>query len=321
MEFVNRRQIKKKQYFIAQHNQEDHLTHCQSGGVAFALGQVVIRKNGIVFGAKYSGLKVSHGVASDLQTLVELCGSKYVQSDIGDAFLQVKEALLKEQSVLFTGTSCQVHGLYNFLNVSNVKTDQLYTMDIICHGVPSPLMLEEYIKVIQGKYGSIVTSINMRNRKYSPKSVTTISMEDGKTIVDNNYLDLFYSDIVLRRSCSVCPYATRNKPSDITVGDTAGLSESLKHHICEANPSSIVIVHTKKGEELLRDADLKLIEIDGNDIQQRNLLKPTPVSAQRERFWNEYRKKGMRFVLSKYTGFGGLKVKIKRRILKKLGKW
>lgn len=326
--FCNRDKVKMEQqreieeYYLCQHKVLEKLKNSQSGGVAFALGEAIIDDGGYVFGCKYNEKCVAiHAKATNIIELKAFCGSKYVQSDLNEVFASVRNQLLKGEKVLFTGTSCQVSGLYNFLQVKKAPMNNLYTMDIICHGVVSPKILREYIQVMEKKFGSEIKSINLRDRRYAPKIVTVLKDKNNREYIDNNYLDIFYSNVALRECCGNCEFATRQKPADITVGDTIGVSEKYKEILDETNPSSVAIVHTNKGRKLLMNSQLEIRKIKKEEFSQPNINRPTLISPQKEKFWRMYKKSGMEYVLKYYTGYGGIKTKIRRKILIYLRRW
>ena len=244
--------LKHTEYYIAKHKDPEELAHCQSVGAAFAFGEVAIRENGIVYGAYYENNNVLHGGFETKEGLIETCGSKYVQSDLNSCFTDISNKLKSRRKVLFTGTSCQVDGLYRYLENKKTDTTLLYTVDIICHGVPSPKILRDYISFVSKKTGVTFKSVNMRDRRYSPVTTTVFTAQDGKEYIENNYIDLFYTNIDLRECCGYCKFAKRDKPADITVGDTYGIDKKYHDILDKTNPSSLTIVHSEKGREMLK---------------------------------------------------------------------
>lgn len=148
---LNQYEKKKKEpkaYAITS-KQEDILLKSSSGGLFSHLANFVLIQNGIVFGASFSSaIEVQHKAITDEKDLMLLRGSKYVQSNIDQSFCSCRDLLNKNKLVLFTGTPCQIAGLNQFLNRNY---DNLVTMEIICHGVPSPKVLRKYIKNLERK--------------------------------------------------------------------------------------------------------------------------------------------------------------------------
>lgn len=309
------------QYYIAILKNEEELQYCQSGGVGYGLGKAILNDSGVVYGCVYEKCVATHVRITSKEGLKKACGSKYVQSRIGDTYENVYKDLLGGKRVLFTGTSCYVEGLYLFLAKKKCSIENLYTADMICHGVPSPLILRDFLDYKEEKHGSAVLSINMRNRKYAPAVCATIQYADGQMRKDELWSELFYSRLALRDSCENCMFTTRDKPADITMSDITGIADKYKRQINTGNPVSMVIVHSKKGKSLIERAELKLTAINENEFDQPQLNYPTKRNVQKEAFWKQYRKKGFKYVLNKYTSAGGIKAKIRRKVLMKLKRW
>ena len=129
------------------------MEHATSGGLFYALASEFIRKGGYVIGAAYHDVyKVHHVVIDSVEELSKICRSKYVQSETGSIYTDV-EALLKEgKKVLFSGTGCQVYGLLSYLRGKKAPMETLFTVDVVCHGVPSPMVLEKYINHMEQEH-------------------------------------------------------------------------------------------------------------------------------------------------------------------------
>ena len=148
-------------YAVINNNEEIRL-RSSSGGVFTTLAENVIKQNGIVFGAKFdSNFNVIHGYTDSIEGLSDFRGSKYVQSTIGDSFKDCKNFLEDGHQVLFTGTPCQIGGLKSFLGKNY---DNLLLVDIICHGVPSPLLWTEYKKYLEKKINSRIIKTDFRSK-------------------------------------------------------------------------------------------------------------------------------------------------------------
>ena len=148
-----------------------------SGGIFSAFAELLVRNGGIVYGAAYNDdFSVEFKSAENLQELEALKGSKYVQSNANDVYKKVKESLLQEKRVLFGGCPCQVAALYKFLGDSG--TQNLYTMDIVCHGVPSPKVLRKYLK--ENFADKKISKIDFRDKTvYGWSTETKIYFENG----------------------------------------------------------------------------------------------------------------------------------------------
>ena len=228
-----------------------------SGGVFSLLGRRILARGGLVFGAAFDEtLRVSHIAVENEEELPRLQGSKYVQSAMGQSFCQVKEALHQGRRVLFSGTPCQVDGLRHYLNKDY---DNLYTVDVICHGVPSPLVWEQYRKDRESQYGGAVSSrilpaFRDKTRGWENYRMK-LTFENGEVYTRDHQEDAFCKaflhNLSLRPSCYRCASKGINRNSDLTLGDFWRVERVLPD-FSDGKGVSLVLAHTRKGEELLR---------------------------------------------------------------------
>lgn len=154
----------------------------RSGGIFTALSDYILQNQGVVYGAIItSEMTVSHFRAENFAGRNLMRGSKYVQSDISKCFSLIKGDLENGRQVLFTGTSCQVAAVKTALGKDYPN---LYTVDIVCHGVPSPGVWKEYISYIQKKYNAECFEFDFRNKKKFgwPAHIETIKLKKGKKV-------------------------------------------------------------------------------------------------------------------------------------------
>lgn len=220
-----------------------------SGGFFSIVANFIFEHDGIVIGASMEdySLKVSHTAISDSKELYKLQGSKYVQSDTNTIYSQTKELLNNNKIVLFTGTPCQIGGLYNYL-----KKDypNLYTLDLICHGVPSFKFFRTYVEKLNRK--KRIKSFSFRNTK-NWNFDTSILEEDKRFYLVNEkdfYMKSFLKGETFRDSCYKCQFAKLPRTGDITIGDFWGINEFS--HQLKANKygNSVILLNNKKGEDL-----------------------------------------------------------------------
>lgn len=229
-----------------------------SGGIFAALASSILQKEGFVVGAIMDGCKVKHVVTNDATDLPLLQGSKYQQGEMGGVYRKVLEVLKKGNTVLFSGTGCQVGALYSFLGGKKYE-GKLVTVDLVCGGFPSALPLQ----ALQNSYSnSIKEIVSFRDKSQGWKSVgyrysLKILTEEGvSNLGDKNLvLKCFSSSFLNRSSCLNCRFAFANRQSDITIADFWGVKEYQSEH---SKGVSLVIVHSLKGEEYLNRADLVL---------------------------------------------------------------
>ena len=247
-----------------------------SGGVFTALADDILCRGGGVFGASFDErVTVKHIMVTDDESLEKLRGSKYSQSDIGNAFSMAKGLLDDGREVLFSGTPCQIAGLYAFLKRDY---DNLYTQDIVCFGVPSPVVLERYIKYKEKKHRSSIKSISFRDKRNGWKNYQVCcSFENGDVDqIDHekdSFMQAFLKCVALRESCYDCKYKGVNHQADITLGDLWG-AEDILPSFNDDKGISLVFVNTAKGKRLLeRVKDIvNCIAVDRECAIGHNLL-------------------------------------------------
>ena len=211
--------------FAAWNKEADVRRDSSSGGAFSALADYVLEGGGVVFGAALDGRQhLCHTACFRKEDLWRLRGTKYVQSDLEGVFREVKKCLETRQ-VLFTGTPCQVDGLYRFLGG---RPENLTTCDLVCHGVPSPGVWEDMARHIERKRGRELQTVRFRNKVEGWRnSHFTAVYDDGtvdtRPLYETEYGRAFGRALFLRPSCYRCPYASMNRPGDFTLGDFWGL--------------------------------------------------------------------------------------------------
>ena len=275
-----------------------------SGGLFSLLAETVLRKGGVVFGAALQeDLHVRHIMVADVTQLHRLRGSKYVQSEIGTCYAQAKEFLHMGKNVLFSGTPCQIAALKSFLGK---EYDNLLTVDILCHGVPSPAVFRKFIDSKRKETDNKVVYVNFRKKDPGWSAFSTeISYENGTTEIDNSFYYFFVGDYMLRRSCSECLYARSAREGDITLGDFWGYCESGPEHIENDDLGiSFVSVNTPKGEEIFHalrgriDFAPRTIEeaVTGNRV----LGHPCCPHGKSAEFWSDFPQMSWDELVAKY---------------------
>lgn len=297
--------------------------HSTSGGFFSAVSDRVLQAEGAVYGAAYDeDFRVHHIRVEDKEQRDRLCGSKYVQSDLGHTLHAVADDLKDGRTVLFTGTPCQVSGLTNYLNRARVDTRGLITCDLICHGVPSPEIWKDYLSFISRKYKDKIRFVNFRDKSLGwHKPQLRIEMEghcQSLTEGQDAFYQMFYSNCILRESCHNCPFSSVHRAADLTMADCWGIDRS-RPDLDDNKGLSLVLVNTEKGRNFLEECGLTGEKIGLEDIRQPHLSHPAARSRHRDQFWQEYETKGFRYVLNKYGNYSIYRKmikKIKRLILK-----
>ena len=294
-----------------------------SGGIFSDLAVNIIGKGGVVSGAAFSddNHKVEHILVTQVDELYRLRGSKYVQSNSSIVYCEIRRLLLAGKVVLFSGTLCQVAGLKAFLGK---EYDNLITVDIVCHGVPSPGVWDKYLSGIENKHKSTVDKVNFRNKHLGWKMYSVCySLSNGKLIENTHYEDLFmrgfiYKNLYLRPSCYQCKFKTFYRNSDITLGDFWGIGK-ICPEMDDNKGTSLVISNTKKGNDLLNSiSDKNHIQVvDTTLIPSLNpaLVSSATEPGNRNMFFEDFIKGEPDKVLKKYCDLS-IAHKIKHTIKK-----
>ena len=231
-----------------------------SGGFFTPLAKYVLANNGKVVGAAYSDNKIIEHVFvydNSKYDISKLRGSKYVQSDLGNIFVEVKKELLSGVLVCFSGTPCQIEGLLNYLEKDY---DNLITVDVICHGTPSPKLWKKYVDYQEEKYRSTIKSVSFRKKTYGYHSGTMeLVFENGKKYTGSARVDYmlksFFREISSRPSCYECSFKTDTHPSDFTIFDSWHASE-LVHGLKDDDLGyTNVFINTDKGRKILSEIE------------------------------------------------------------------
>lgn len=286
-----------------------------SGGLATLFSEKVIEQNGVVYGAAFDQGEFKHIRVTQKQNLSKIRGSKYVHSYINGVYKLVKQDLLCEKKVLFIGTPCQVAGLISYLNLTRQSIDKLYTIDIICHGVPSQKLLNNEIG------GTDFDSITFRDKEGFNLNL----YRKGKCIKKIPYYESLYylgflDSLTYRENCYRCPYAESTRVGDITLGDFWGLGE-LKSSIKEENKGiSLMMINTDKGQYILEKIS-SFIFLEERSLKEAvegnsQLQHPSEPHKNRSMFLENYKKIGYKESLAKALEYYSLKNYIKRTILK-----
>lgn len=276
-----------------------------SGGVFRPLCEQVLKQGGIVYGAAYNDkFEVYHKKVTSLNDISSLQGSKYVQSDIGNTFVDIRSELKSNRLVLFSGTPCQVNGLKNFL-IKNYEN--LITVDLICHGVPSPMVFRDYVSLVSKK-GSLC-AIEMRGKQESDyRTKFRLKYSDGKTIEETPLTrlwgNLYFGQYISRPSCSKCPYTMFSRSGDITLGDYWG-SQKVFDNYPQNKAISIVMINSERGRkiwDMVKDG-FDTMKGDKGSASQPSLKYPAKQNPNRNSFWQDYEKSGFGSVAAKYGNY------------------
>ena len=291
--------------------QDEQLKKSQSGGAFFAIADKFIAEGGVVYGAAFTKTWiVTHQKAADDQSLSALRMSKYVQSDMRGVFTQVKEDLKNGIKVLFSGTACQVAGLKSY--IPNRLHENLFCIDVICHGVPSPKIWDDYIAYLQQSRKSKIIKACFRDKRFGWHGAReSFLFENGKEEFRRTSNYLYFSGLSIRESCSKCYYTNLKRVGDITLGDQWGIP---KDSIYEDDKGlSLILINSEKGKLLFEGAELMAEIISLQECMQPQLQYPSTLHPAHYIFIADYENRGFLYVAKKY-GDKGWRYKLKRII-------
>ncbi len=291
--------------YAAKHRDLDVRLDSRSGGVFSALSDYVLKNGGVIYGCTLTERHTAvHMRAETSEERNSMRGSKYIQSDMGDLFRCVKKDLEQNRTVLFSGTSCQVAGLRGFLGE---EYDNLLLVDVVCHGVCSPLVWKEYLLWQENREKSKVVGAEFRNKRdYGwAEHIETLFMLNGKRINSRVFKNLFYSHVVLRPSCYQCPYKDLIHPGNITIGDYWRINEAAPG-FDDNYGVSMVLVNDFKGRAFFQlvQNSLEIVETNIKGKLQQPLTAPFSEPENRSRFWKDFHSKSFERIARRYGGYG-----------------
>lgn len=313
--------------FVCQNKSDELREKSTSGGVYSLLANKITENGGIVFGAILNEKLVCVHENSEEVNYEEFCGSKYVQSSLKDSYKKVKEYLQFGTTVCFSGTPCQVYGLKKYLGK---EYENLLLVDLLCHGVPSPGVFQKYKNFLIKKYKkNAILKFNFRSKKRGYKySALSVEFEDKTNYLSglecDQYLRLFFSNIILRKSCYSCKFRSEKRVGDITLFDCWHIGEYQKDMNDDRGTTSVMI-NTEKGNMFFNELtkELKYTKVDAEkclkldgDMTYRVISEP----ENRSGFFQDYANLDFDILLNKYvpiTWKMQLKKSIKNLILLK----
>lgn len=282
--------------YAAVHKDAEVLAKSTSGGAFTAIADAVFAQVGIVYGAAMlDGMQVKHIRTSGKDDFEGLRSSKYLQSDNGTTYQMVDQDLKQGKVVLYSGTPCQIDGLKNYLGKDY---ENLYTADIVCHGVGSQAYFDKYMEFARERYGKI-KALRFRSKEYAGWScgggVVVVDTSDCLKKIpyrdfDNYYYSYFLSGDIYRKSCYTCKYANTKRVGDFSLGDYWGV-EALNLPIQTENGCSLLLVNNERAQKLLETVvDLDKVETTIEQAARCNkqLNEPSRLSESRQKRIEEF---------------------------------
>ncbi|RJW31853.1 coenzyme F420 hydrogenase [Clostridiales bacterium TF09-2AC] len=299
----------------------DILKNSSSGGCFSSLASAIIKLQGVVYGAELKrrpddGFKCQHTRITQLSDLTKLQGSKYVQSDTGGTFSEARKDLEAGKLVLYSGTPCQIAGLYSYLRNGNYTN--LITIDLICHGVPNIDIFNSYIKELEDKIGHSIIDFKFRSKIKGwglSYSYSYHDQQDDKIITKikpyytSSYYTLFLDSQIYRESCYRCPYACSKRCGDFTLGDYWGIEQEHPEFINRkkidvSKGVSLLLINTKKGTEFFKfirnDFEIQQSAFAKAAHWNKQLAAPSKSGEDRKLIFELYKKRGYKAIERHY---------------------
>lgn len=280
--------------------QEDLREASSSGGIFSILAERVLERDGIVWGAAFDErFALRHIGVERIGQLSALRGSKYLQSDVGDAYTHISTALKAGRQVLFSGTPCQVAGLHAALRGASSQ-EGLLTVDMVCHGVPSPRVFAASVRALEARYRQRIQRFSFRDKRRGWKDFcVAAAFEDGSEYVagqtEDPYMIAFLRNFCLRPSCHACPYAGEKRQADLTLADLWGAQRVLPGWDDDRG-FSLVLVGSERGAAAI-DAvrsRFRSAPVDASALARDNpsIFRASAPHPRRAAFMRHVRKRG-----------------------------
>lgn len=303
IEYRDKRQIENHyiELLAVRNKNKEDLKSSSSGGFFSIISNYVIENRGVVFGVAYSkSMEVIHTYAENNEECVKFRGSKYVQSNIDGIYDKVKEFLLLGRLVLFSGTPCQVEGLKLFLRKDY---DNLITVDLVCHAVPSPKIFKNYVNYVEKLAGERLINLNMRYKGkdgngWSHKFSYLYVFESGRIEVDwpeiSDWGRLYFRNVITRSSCHACRFCNLERPGDFSIADYWD-DENKRPDIFSKEGTSLVFVNTKKALEIKQKLLKNFISWKLKEDEAMQVCLQSPIKCnnkRRKEYWTYYQYNG-----------------------------
>ena len=313
---------------------DDLVRSSASGGAFASLATQWTNEGGLVAGAVMDtdgkSIQVFHELADCTTGITRMQGSKYVQSDAWKCYKELMEALRQGKQVLFSGTPCQVSAVKRITG----NPDNLITMDLVCHGVPSLQMLNDYVKILNRRFRGKTKQIVFRDKSTGKSFCARVDIAKGKKLRQlrirahhMSYYQYFLEGAIYRDSCYVCPYAHPERVADITIGDFWGIEKHCSDEIAKRNAArktdwSCLLVNTPRGKAFMekygQELELYLSETSHVAETNQQLNAPSKMPPKRTGILDLYRKKGYAAIEREYIHTSGGRLRYFWRIYKEM---
>ncbi|GFI36514.1 ferredoxin [Lachnospiraceae bacterium] len=290
----DRSQGKEEERYFGVQAKDDTIRYASSSGGMFTLlAHAVLNRQGIVYGAGYSGnMEVEHRKICDKGRLETIRRTKYVQSSMKGVYREIQKDLQLGSWVMFCGTPCQAQALRQFLDGED---DRLLLVDLVCYGVGSPGIWKDYVTDLERRYKGKLKDFSFRDKRNRDHGQTRSFVIGESEIVNTLYQDaycrMYFRNYSIRPSCHHCSFCGIRRSSDFTIGDFWGV-ENVRPDFDDGMGTSLVIAHTEKAKEFWKEIekDARWFACQKEDVLQPRLREPTKAAGHRKLFMELYRR-------------------------------
>lgn len=287
--------------YIAKNTSEKTLKESTSGGIFSACADAILSEGGVIYAAGFGDdMRVTLQKAESQVEYAPMRGSKYVQCDMTNAFSSVLKDLKDDRSILFVGTPCMVSAIKKATDEKSQK--RLFTCDLLCNGVSSPLVWSLFVKQLEKKYKKRVKHYYFRTKTagYLSKDEIVVFEDGSRRIltasIEKYNTEIYYSRLAMRPSCSKCPFTDQSRVGDLTIGD-CGHALSKYPSFDGKKGASLLLVNTRQGQELLARTDLIKQNVPLETLISVRMQKPVEEHADAESFIAIASKNGLKKAL------------------------
>lgn len=287
------------------HKKIEEVATSRSGAAFVALSDKILEKNGVVYGVILdSAFIVRHIRACNKLERDRMKGSKYVQSDLEGIFRQVKNDLMAGFNVLFSGTPCQIAGLKSY--IGKKIEENLYTVDIVCHGVPSPYVWKDYLLWLKEKWNCEISKVDFRDKSFGWFAHKESYLTNKGKKYCNSFTRAFNKHLIIRDSCEICPYTNTHHPADITLADFWGWQRNDAEWNKDDMGLSLVLVNSVKGKQLFEAASecIEKKQYPLENCMQNQMRQPIKLNIRCKEFQDDYKKHGFEYSMKKFRCIG-----------------
>lgn len=298
---------------------KEKIMQSQSGGAFAAIAEYFLSNGAVVYGCSLNTeLEAVYSRITSIDELDTIKGSKYVQASVGNAIKNVMNDLQSGKTVLFSGTPCYVAAIKQYASMKKYE-DQLFTVDIICHGVPSPLVYKNYLSELRKKEKSDIVKYIFRDKIQGGwrRHVERIVYSNGKEEISEDYIKLFYTNLPLRPACGKCKFSKIERISDFTIGDFWGVQNSFPE-FNDDRGVSILFCNNERAVNLFNEISsfFETLETDIEHAMQPNLKGPSKVPVYRKLFWRDFYKHGVLYCSKKWPPIVEFPIALKGKLRK-----